>query len=285
MQLPARVSSKRIVIDGITTHYLEAGDAAKPKLILLHSCEFGACAEISWERNIGAFADHFHVIAPDWIGYGGSDKIYDFGRSPLAPRLRQLQRLLKTLAIEEASFIGNSCAASFLLQWTSELGSEYRRVLPVKKMVLISPSSIGTPGPGREAHNGYEGSREAMRAIVAASFHGDSWPADEEYVDRRQERALTPGHWEAVAAARFRMPGRPSGGPPAPDYSGCRAPLLLITGANDKLIAEPEGAMENGRRMLAAIGHFEVFPSSGHCSHIEHAGRFNAAAIDYLLNA
>lgn len=285
MQLPAGVSSKRIVIDGVTTHYLEAGEGANPKLILLHSCEFGACAEISWQRNIGAFAQHFHVIAPDWIGYGGSDKIYDFGRSPLAPRLRQLQRLLKAMRIDDASFIGNSCAASFLLQWTSERGYEFRRALPVKKMVLVSPSSIGTPGPGREAHNAYEGSTEEMRAIVAASFYGESWPADEDYVGRRQEKALIPGHWEAVAAARFRMPGRPSGGPPPPDYNGCRVPLLLITGAEDKLIAEPEGAMENGRRMLASTGRFEVFPSSGHCSHIEHAERFNAAAIDYLLNA
>ncbi|MDH7797217.1 MULTISPECIES: alpha/beta hydrolase [unclassified Beijerinckia] len=276
--------TKTIVIDGVTTRYLEAGSTMQPHLILLHSCEFGACAEISFEYNIAALAQHFHVIAPDWIGYGGSDKTYDFGRNPLFPRLRQLQRLLAAFAIEEADFIGNSCAASFLLQWMSEPGSDDRRVLPVRKMVLVSPSSIGTPGPGRQAHNAYDGQREAMRAIVAASFHSPVWPADEDYVERRQQSALTPGHWEAIEAARFRMPGRVSAGPPKPDYSACTVPLLLITGQNDKLIAEPEGAMANGRRMLRN-GRFEVFAQSGHCSHIEHADRFNAMALDYLRTA
>lgn len=275
-------ASKAIVIDGVTTRYLEAGDSRSPKLVLLHSCEFGACAEISWEYNIPALSQHFHVFAPDWLGYGGSDKTYDFGRSPLAPRLRQLQRFLETLAITEADFIGNSCAASFLLQWTAECGADYRRALPIRKMVLVSPSSIGTPGPGRAAHNAYDGTLEAMRAIVASSFHSDSWPSDEAYVARRQQSALTPGHWEAVEAARFRMPGRASGAPPQPDYSGCVTPLLLITGQNDKLLAEPDGAIANGQRMLRG-GRFEVFARSGHCSHIEHAERFNEMAVAFLL--
>ncbi|WP_409187895.1 alpha/beta fold hydrolase [Bradyrhizobium sp. RDM4] len=266
----------------MTIHYLEAGRASNPTVVLLHSCEFGACAEISWARNIAEFAKQFHVIAPDWLGYGGTDKIYDFGRNPLIPKLRTLQRLLKTLAIDDADFVGNSCAASFLLQWTSELGSEWRRALPVRKMVLVSPSSIGTPGPGRAAHNAYDGTRDAMRNIVAASFHSEAWPNDDAYVDRQQQSALRPGHWEAVEAARFRMPGRASGGPPVPDYSNCRVPLLLITGQNDKLIAEPNGAMENGKRMLSKVGRFEVFEQSGHCSHIEQADRFNTMAIDFL---
>ncbi len=281
MNTPSGAASKAIVIDGVTTHYLEAGDSQSPKLVLLHSCEFGACAEISWEYNIRALSQHFHILAPDWLGYGGSDKIYDFGRSPLAPRLRQLQRFLETLAVAEADFIGNSCAASFLLQWTSERGVDYRRALPIRKMVLVSPSSIGTPGPGRAFHNAYDGTLEAMRAIVAASFHSDSWPNDEAYVARRQASALMPGHWEAVEAARFRMPGRPGSAPPQPDYSACVTPLLLITGQNDKLLAEPDGAIDNGRLMLSD-GRFEVFARSGHCSHIEHAERFNEMAAAFL---
>lgn len=284
MALPPGTNSKRAVIDGVTTHYLEAGSSANPHLVLLHSCEYGTSAEISWEYNIGAFAEHFHVIAPDWLGYGDSDKTYDFGRSPLVPRLRQLQRLLATLDIRDADFAGNSCAASFLLQWTSELGSEYRRALPVRKMVLVSPSSIGAPGPGRDNHNAYDGTREAMRKIVEASFFSDSWPQDDAYVDRRQANGVRPGHWEAVSAARFRMPGSKSSGPPPADFSNCRVPLLLITGQNDKLIADPDGGMANGRRMLQQVGRFEVFPESGHCSHIEHAARFNAMAIDFLKN-
>ena len=273
---------RTIVIDGVTTSYLEAGNPCMPHVILLHSCEFGASSVFSWEYNIAALSARYHVIAPDWLGYGGSDKLYDFGRGPLVPRVRQLQRLLGTLAISDADFIANSCASSFLLQWTSELGSEYRRALPIRRMILVSPSSIGSPGAGRNAHNAYDGSIESMRAIVAASFHDPAWPANETYVERRQSSAQAPGHWEAVEAARFRMPGRASSGMPTAEYDNCSVPLLLVTGANDKLIAEKDGAMDNGRRMLGHTGQFAVFEDSGHCSHIEHAEKFNQLALEFM---
>ena len=46
--------SRFATIDGKRTHYLEAGEG--DPLILLHSGEFGACAEFTWEFNIDALA-------------------------------------------------------------------------------------------------------------------------------------------------------------------------------------------------------------------------------------
>ncbi len=69
----ASVHSRYVMVDGIRTHYLEGGDG--PAVVFLHSGEFGGCAELSWEYNIEAFAQHFHVIAPDWLGFGRTDAI------------------------------------------------------------------------------------------------------------------------------------------------------------------------------------------------------------------
>lgn len=57
-------------VDGLTIAYREAGDPANPQLVLLH----GFPASSHQYRNlITALADWFHVIAPDYPGFGNSD--------------------------------------------------------------------------------------------------------------------------------------------------------------------------------------------------------------------
>ena len=57
-------------VDGLSIAYREAGDPASPKLVLLH----GFPSSSHQYRNlIPALADRFHVIAPDYPGFGDSD--------------------------------------------------------------------------------------------------------------------------------------------------------------------------------------------------------------------
>jgi pimeloyl-ACP methyl ester carboxylesterase len=57
-------------VDGLNIAYREAGDPASPKLVLLH----GFPASSHQYRNlIPALATRFHVIAPDYPGFGNSD--------------------------------------------------------------------------------------------------------------------------------------------------------------------------------------------------------------------
>ena len=67
---PARVTFGRIDIDGLAIAYREAGDARHPKLVLLHG--FPASSH-QYRDLIPALADRFHVIAPDYQGFGHSD--------------------------------------------------------------------------------------------------------------------------------------------------------------------------------------------------------------------
>ncbi len=69
-------SHRTVFVGDIKTHFLEAGEG--PELVLLHGGEYGASAEITWKKNIGPLAERFHVIAPDMLGWGGTDKIYNF---------------------------------------------------------------------------------------------------------------------------------------------------------------------------------------------------------------
>jgi len=67
---PSQVRFDTIKVDGLTIAYREAGDPRNPKLVLLH----GFPASSHQYRNlVPALADRFHVIAPDYQGFGNSD--------------------------------------------------------------------------------------------------------------------------------------------------------------------------------------------------------------------
>jgi pimeloyl-ACP methyl ester carboxylesterase len=61
---------RTITIDGLTIFYREAGDPDLPVLLLLHG--FPA-SSFMYRRLIDLVADRFHVIAPDYPGFGHSD--------------------------------------------------------------------------------------------------------------------------------------------------------------------------------------------------------------------
>ncbi|HEY2820255.1 MAG TPA: alpha/beta hydrolase [Candidatus Acidoferrum sp.] len=61
---------KTLSVDGLNIAYREAGESTNPKLVLLH----GFPSSSHQYRNlIPALADRFHVISPDYPGFGNSD--------------------------------------------------------------------------------------------------------------------------------------------------------------------------------------------------------------------
>src|SRR5262245_60954174 len=66
--IPVRFGT--IPVDGLNIAYREAGDSKSPKLVLLHG--FPASSH-QYRDLVRALADQFHVIAPDYPGFGLSD--------------------------------------------------------------------------------------------------------------------------------------------------------------------------------------------------------------------
>jgi pimeloyl-ACP methyl ester carboxylesterase len=61
---------KTVKADGLTVFYREAGDPSSPKLVLLGG--FPASSH-QFRDLIPALADRFHVVAPDYPGFGNSE--------------------------------------------------------------------------------------------------------------------------------------------------------------------------------------------------------------------
>lgn len=65
-----KIRYKSINIDGINIFYREAGDPKKPSILLLHG--FSSSSHM-FRDLISLLADSFHLIAPDYPGFGYSD--------------------------------------------------------------------------------------------------------------------------------------------------------------------------------------------------------------------
>jgi pimeloyl-ACP methyl ester carboxylesterase len=87
----AQTSFRSEVIDGLKIAYREAGDPSKPTILLLH----GFPTSSHMFRNlIPKLAETYHVIAPDFPGYGASDMPdaanYEYSFSNTAAIITQL---------------------------------------------------------------------------------------------------------------------------------------------------------------------------------------------------
>src|ERR1700761_3641719 len=64
------LSYKSVQISGINVFYREAGDKTRPTLLLLH----GFPSSSHMFRNlIPLLAEHYHMVAPDFPGFGQTD--------------------------------------------------------------------------------------------------------------------------------------------------------------------------------------------------------------------
>jgi 2-hydroxymuconate-semialdehyde hydrolase len=265
---------KTMLVDGLVTSYLEAGEG--DPMVLLHGGEFGASAELGWERNIEALADRYRVLAPDQLGFGQSAKVIDFvnGRGM---RIRHVARFCEVLGIESAHFVGNSMGAiNLLTDATSE-----SPLLPIRSLAVICGGGEIQQNQHFEALQQYDATLLAMRRIVEALFHDPGYPADDDYVRRRYESSTAPGAWEAVAAARFRRPNAaPSSTPSsARPYERIGVPTLVVEGGADKLL--PSGwAAQIARQIDGARS--VVVDGAGHCPQIEQSSAVNELLLDFF---
>jgi pimeloyl-ACP methyl ester carboxylesterase len=271
------VTSATIVVNGFRTHYLEMGRG--DPVVLLHSGEFGACAEASWHDVMPRIAAAgYRVIAPDWLGYGRSDKVIDFA-DPHGRRLAHMRATIAQLGLGEPALIGNSMGGTLLARALARP----EPALPASVAVLVSGGGFVPVTEARQVLQSYDLTVEAMANLLRAACYDDRLANDEEYVAWRHELSREPGAWAAVASARIVVPGAaPRGELGQPDkipYENISVPTLVIAGENDPL-REPGYAVELADRIPDS--ELLVYPECGHVPNIEDPARLADDVVSFL---
>lgn len=65
--------TKRILTGGFETSYVEAGTGGRA-VLLLHGSGPGVSALANWNKNLPVLGQRYHVVAPDIVGYGATDR-------------------------------------------------------------------------------------------------------------------------------------------------------------------------------------------------------------------
>jgi pimeloyl-ACP methyl ester carboxylesterase len=103
------------------TRIAEAGKGKAETLFLMHG--IGGHVE-AYAKNVVALAEHFHVVAFDFVGHGLSEKKLDITYTP-AVYVEQLRELMDVLGVEKAHISGESLggmvAAGFAIAYPDRI--------------------------------------------------------------------------------------------------------------------------------------------------------------------
>ena len=162
-------------LHGHRISYLVGGDLELPVLLLVHGL---TSSSTTWEPVLPELSRHAHVIAPDLLGHGGSDKPRtDYSLGAFATSLRDL---LEQLGHDRATVVGHSFGGGVAMQFAHQ---HYEHC---ERLALVASGGLG---------------REVSWILRAASLPG--------------RRALPPLRREPLPArCRCLSRPRPAPGPP-----------------------------------------------------------------------
>ena len=245
---------------------------------MLHGGEYGASAEITWKYNIEFLAQQFHVVAPDVLGWGKTDKIYSFS-DPAGYRINHLKRFLDTIGIAKAYFVGNSAGGGLILR-ASVLDP---MPLQIQKMVTICGNASVFKTQSQADLENYTPSLENMKKIVALLYHDPKWQTEENIRERHQS-SIVPGAWEALSAARLRSPAHQARSTTEEfvnKLSRLRVPLLIMSCEHDPL---NQRDWDVNFQKIVPGSRVHRFNHSAHEPQIEETEEFNRVLTEFLLS-
>jgi pimeloyl-ACP methyl ester carboxylesterase len=257
---------------GIETSYLEAGSGET--LLMLHGSGPGVSALANWQHNIPTLAQRFHVLAPDIVGFGTTERPDDIVYS-LRTWTDHVWAFMDAHGIEKARVIGNSLGGRIALQMATDQPDR------IAKMVLMGAPGVGmTPTEGLAALRAYEPSHHAMDELLCNYFAVDPAMITDDLVKIRYEASIADGAYEAYRAMFFDP--RHAGSELGITENEVRAiatPTLLIHGREDKVVP-----LQVSITMLGLLPNADlhVFSACGHWTQIERADEFSAVVSDYL---
>lgn len=270
---PAAAPAGRfITAGGARTHLHETG-AGEP-VLLLHGSGPGVSAWANWRLVLPQLAQGFHVVAPDQLGFGATDRPAD-GRYGRAVWTAHAAAVVEALDVGPVTVVGNSMGGSIALSLAAA------RPDLVARLVLMGTTGVSFELPaGLDQVWGYTPDRERMRALVQLFAHDQSIATDD-LVDLRFAQSSDPAartSYEAMFPAP-RQRWVDDLAVPEGELRAIQQRTLLIHGREDAVIPFATSLQAFG---LLPNAELHAFPHCGHWVQIEQTRRFVDVLTDFL---
>lgn len=185
----------------------KAGDPEKPPLLLLHGHNAAASA---WEMRepFARLSEHFHVYAPDILGYGLSDRPDIDYTAQLYVEF--IEDILREVVQQPAALLASSLSSAHAIE------AAFSNPEWITRLVLVCPTGVRTlteqstagkatemllrvPVLGQAIYNGIA-SRLSIRYFLESQTYFDSTLVTDELVDINYRTAHVPGARYAPSA-------------------------------------------------------------------------------------
>ena len=266
---------KSILANGIQTNYHEYGQGEP--VLLIHGSGPGVTSWANWRLTIPALAENFHVIAPDTVGFGYTERPADVQYN-METWLNHIFGFMDALGIEKTHIVGNSFGGGLALAMA------IRAPQRVGRLVLMGSAGLPfTLTEGLDRVWGYTPSIDNMRGLLDL-FAFDRSRVTEDLARMRFEASVRPGIQEAFAQM-FPAPRQNGVNGLASDAVAIKAlphTTLIVHGREDKVIP-----LASSYELFSMIqqAQIHVFGQCGHWTQIEHATRFNKLISDFFTEA
>jgi len=119
-------SPNYMYINGARIHYIHEGKTNKRILLLLHG---NPTWNFYFRHIINSFLNEYQVIAPDFIGFGKSDKYARQDDYSYELHLEMLLEFIRRMGIEDATLVGSNWGAMLGLRALAEMGERFERLV------------------------------------------------------------------------------------------------------------------------------------------------------------
>lgn len=180
---------KTATVGGRKIFYREAGDAALPTIVLLHGFP---TSSFMFRNLIPLLADQFHVIAPDYVGFGQSD----------APSATEFDYTFDNLTAHVAGLIDALGLTSYIL-YMQDFGGPVgfrlfaQRPEAVRGFVIQNTNAYmaGVGEPAAQVFLPLWENRNAETEAAARGFLAAGTTQFQYLVGARDEAAISPDNW------------------------------------------------------------------------------------------
>lgn len=258
------VQSRSVQVAGHRVHYLAAGPAGGPAVVLVHG--LGGRAEDWLDLSPSLVRAGYRVYMPDLIGYGRSEKPADFSYS-VGAEANAVVGFLDVLGLKKVDLGGWSMGGWIVQLMASEHPERVSRLMLFDAAGLYEKpdwdTRLFTPTTPAQL--------DQLEALLTP--HPKKIPG---FIAQDILRESYRDAWVIHRSVTTMLTGQETTDKLLP---GLKMPVLLVWGAEDRITPFDEG--ETMHRLIPQ-SEMEVFPGCGHLAPRLCAARIGPAVVDFL---